>query len=709
MSQDAITWGPVDGHAVLNHAIPRVDGPAKLTGKARYSHDVRLPGMLYGRVLCCPVPAARVTVDLSKVSVPGAHVAIEYAEGRRDGATRWLGQPIAAVAAETPELAEDALRQVRVTYAEEPWVVTHEQSVAEGAPQISSDGNVQRESERGDRAAAEAAFAGCDAVVAATYTLPVQHHVSLETHGVVVDYDGGDTATVFASTQATHGVAPEAADVLELPRGDVRTIVEHMGGGFGAKFGLDLPGQIACRLAVAAKRPIHLLFTRRDEFLAGGNRSGSVQRLKGGMDADGRLVALTADVDRLGGMGVGAYPGQPYIYAAGAAHVAMRSVLTNTDGSRAMRAPGHPQASFGIESLLDELAAELKLDPLEVRKTNLADPVYHRQLDRVAAEIGWAAHPHKTGPPDPVPELAVGIGFGVSTWGGGGRRACQVDVRIDADGGVVAACGTQDLGTGTRTYLAAIVAEELGLSVDAVTARIGDSFLGMSVGSGGSVTTGSLAPAVKVAAHQARAALAERVAPALDAAPGDLVFADRTIRVRDDASRSLPWREACALLGSSGVEVRGEWDSSLQASGVHGAQAAKVEVDTLTGDVRVLKMVAIQDCGLPLNRLALASQINGGVIEALSYGLFEERVIDPWLGIPLNATLEEYKIAGSADIPEMVAIIDDDDRREQAIGMAEATIIPGHSAIANAIFNACGVRLRDMPFTNAKILTALYG
>jgi len=708
MAQDEITWGPRDEHAILNHDMKRVDGPVKVTGAARYSHDVRLPGMLYARTLCCPVPAAKVTVDLSGVDVPGVHVAIPLTDGMREGnETRWLGQPIAAVAAETPERAEDALRQIKYTTEAVGWAVTRDQSVADDAPELSTNGNVQREREQGDRAAVDAALESAAAVVEATYTLPVQHHVSLETHGVVVDYSGGESATVYASTQGTHGVSGEAAEVLSVERAEVRTIVEHMGGGFGAKFGLDLPGMIACKLAVEAKRPIHLLFTRPDEFLAAGNRSGSVQRLKGGMSTDGTLVALDADVDRLGGMGFGSYPGQPYIYTAGEAHSTVRSVLTSTDGSRAMRAPGHPQASFGIESLIDELAASLSLDPLMVRKKNLDDPVYHRQLDRVAAEIGWGDHPNKNGPPQTVPELGVGIGFGVATWGGGGRRACQVDVRIEPDGSVTASCGTQDLGTGTRTYLAAIVAEELGLRTEQVKPRIGDSFLGMSVGSGGSTTTGSLAPAVKVAAYKARQALAERLAPELGGDAGALRFEGGNVVSSDGAQ--IAWADACALLGATPIEVRGEWQQSLQTSGVHGAQAAKVEVDTLTGDVRLLKMVAIQDCGLPLNRTAVRSQINGGLVESLSYGLFEERIIDPWLGVPLNATLSDYKIAGSADIPEMVAIIDDDDRREQAIGMAEPTVIPGQSAIANAIFNACGVRLRDLPFTNAKILDALYG
>jgi xanthine dehydrogenase YagR molybdenum-binding subunit len=718
MAQGEIVWGERAAHALLNTDLPRVDGPAKVTGRARYSHDVRLPGMLYARVLCCPHPCAKPAVDLSKIDVPGEHVAVKLEGGLRDGVTTWLWQPIAAVAAETPELAEDALRQIAVSYEEAPWAVTAEQALAEDAPRVGKNGNVLKSDDRSSskegggadkRQEAEAAFGGCDAVVEATYTVPVQHHAALETHGVVVDYRGGDEATIYASTQHAHGISGDAAKELGLERSQVRCIVEHMGGGFGAKFGLDLPGMIACRLAKEAQRPIHLFFTRRDEFLAAGNRSGAIARLKGGMRQDGTLAALTASISRLGGFGQGSNAGQPYIYRCESYFTELQSVLTNTDGSRAMRAPGHPQASFAMESLIDELAAKLGLDQLEVRKRNLVDPVYQRQLDRVAKEIGWAEHPNKSKPPPSIPDLAAGIGFAVSTWGGGGREGCQVDVRIERDGSVIASCGTQDLGTGSRTYLAAIVAEELGLPLSAVTARIGDSLLGNSVGSGGSVTTGSLAPAAKVAAHKARLELFRRLAPVLDAKPEELALGGGKLSVASDPSRALPWAGACASLGDVALEVRGEWQESLQGRGVHGAQAARVEVDTLTGEVRVKKLVAIQDCGLPLNRLALRSQINGGAIEALSYGLFEERIIDPWLGVPLNAGLDEYKLAGTVDIPELVAIVDDDDPRPVPIGMAEATIIPGHAAVANAVYNACGARIRELPLTPDKVLMALQG
>ncbi len=699
-------WGPREELALLDHDLPRVDAPLKTTGRARYAHDVRLPGMLWARVLCSPYPVARPTLDLAPArALPGV-VALELDDDRPQGFTSWLGQPVAAVAAPTPERAEDALRAIGVAWEPGRWAVTREQALAEGAPAVHREGNLRRRSERGDRAAAEAALAGCAASVEVTCTLPVQHHVSLETHGVVVDWRGGDEATVYASTQGTFTVAEDAAEILGLPASAVRCVVEHMGGGFGAKFGLDLPGRIACLLAREARAPVHLFFQRSDEFVAGGNRSGCWQTLRAGADAEGKLKAIVASVQRLGGVGTGSHPGFPYVYDVESAYVELASVHTATDASRAMRAPGHPQASFGIETVVDELAHRLGIDPLAFRKRNLSDAVYHRQLDRAAREIGWEEHPHRLGPPAALPARAVGIGFAVSTWGSGGSQGCQVDVRVERDGSVVAAVGAQDLGTGTRTYVAAIVAEELGLPLDAVAARIGDSRLGFCVPSGGSVTVPSLAPAVKDAAWRARRALAERVAERWGCDPSEVVFAGGEARGRDGGQR-MAWPAVCALLGAGGLEVRGGFQAHLAGRSVHGAQAAKVEVDTRTGETRVLAMVAVQDCGLALNRLAARSQVNGGMLQGMSYGLWEERVLDPTLGLALNAGLEGYKIAGAMDAPRLTVILDDDDRREQVLGIGEPPVIPGHAAVANAIFNACGVRLLDLPLARDRIVSAL--
>ncbi len=708
MTSDGLTWGERASHVLLDHDLPRVDGPEKVSGRAVYTHDVRLPGMVWGRVLLSPYPVAKPTIDLSAAqALRGVRAAIELDLGRRDGFVQRVGAPIAAVAADTPEIAEDALRAIRVEWELGPWAVTHEQALAEGAPSLSDQGNVHSLRTDGDEDAVIEALGESDAVVEETYSVPVQHHACLETHGVVVDYRGGDEATVYSSTQATFSIPGEAAEELGLAQNRVTSIVQHMGGGFGAKFGLDLPGLIACRLAKEARVPVHLMFQRWDEFVSAGNRSGARAEVVGGATKDGTLRALRAKIWKHGGVGNGAHPGLPYIYAAESRYTEIASVLTNTDGSRAMRAPGHPQASFAMESLVDELAHAIGMDPLEFRKRNLADPVYHRQLDKVAREIGWLEHENRQGPPKEPPERALGIGFAISTWGSGGRPQCQVDVRIERDGSVSSSVGTQDIGTGTRTYVASIVAEELGLSLDAVEAHIGDSRLGQANGSGGSTTVPCLAPAVKHAAHEARQLIAAHAARLLGADAASIVLQDGELFDRTKPGRKISWKEACAMLGVDGLSARGTFQAELAGQGVHGAQAAKVEVDTLTGELRVLKMVCIQDCGLALNRLATRSQINGALIQALSYGLFEERVIDPALGLSLNAGFEEYRIAGSRDVPELVALLDDEDERNQVLGMGEPPVIPGQSAIANALFNACGVRIRELPLTRDKIILGL--
>jgi len=497
---------------------------------------------------------------------------------------------------------------------------------------------------------------------------------------------------------------------MDRSASEIRVVMPHMGGGFGSKLGLGREGAIVARVANETGRPVHLMLDRSQEFTMTGNRSGSRQTIKIGADEDGLLVAMSLDAERHGGVGGGALPGPPYIYrieGEGTVLSRIRPVHTATQTSVAMRAPGHPQASFGMESALDELAYALDMDLVEIRMRNLGSPIHHRQLVRVAEEIGWEDHPNRSQPGEAVNGIAVGIGFGVSTWGSGARDA-KCDVTVRPDGTVVSATATQDLGTGARTYVAAIVAEELGLPVEKVTPRIGDSSLPPSVGSGGSVTTGSSAPAIKDAAHKAREALEERLVDVLEAPVGGYVWKAERVAVKDDPERSLSWIEVCALLREPLV-VNGAFQRSLYQGGIHGAQAARVEVDTLTGRVKVLKMVTCQDQGLPLNRLALRSQINGGMIQALSYGLLERRVFDEQDGYLLSDNMDHYKIAGCQEMPELVALIDDEDERESLCGMAEAPVIPGHSAIANAIHNACGVRLTRMPFTADNVLEAIHG
>lgn len=708
------TWGKRADLDILNTDIPRIDGPEKATGRAVYTHDVRLPNMLYARVLKHPVPRALIeSIDASAArDLPGVvHVLIVKDEGDE---VKYSGDEsvLAVVAAETAEAAADGLRAIVVRAKNSEPVVSPERAAEEGSPIVnlrrSAKDNFADYQERGKPAKVDAAFEEAAATVELDIDIPVQHHVCLETHGHVVQPDGGDGgAVIYASTQFVSGHGRGFTRVLEKDSSQIRVLTPHMGGGFGSKFGPGLEGQLAARVAMATGRPVHLMLSRSDEFTMGGNRSGSKQLIRLAADKDGKLTAVHVEAQRHGGTGGGAFPSVPYIYKVEEASSRTVSVKTATDSSRAMRAPGHPQGSFGMESAVDAIAYALKMDPVELRKRNLSSDTHKRQFDRVAAEIGWTDHPNKTEPGTAVNGIATGIGFGAANWSPGGRSS-ECDVTVNPDGSVVSATATQDLGTGARTYVAAIVAEELGLTVSQVTARIGDSDLPSSVPSGGSVTTGSSAPAVKHAAHLAREALEGMLEDVLEAPVGGYTWKAGRVAVTDDATSSLSWKEVCALLKEP-LKVAGKFQKALHEGRIHGAQAAKVEVDTMTGRVRVLKMVAIQDQGLPLNRMAIRSQINGGMIQALSYGLLEQRVFDQQDGYLLSDNLDLYKIAGPQEMPEMVSIIDDEDERDSVCGMAEATIIPGQSAIANAIFNACGVRLTRMPFTPDNVLEAIHG
>ena len=713
-------WGPNDKHTLLNHHLTRVDGPLKVSGVAEYTYDKRLPGMLYARVLRSPHAHARVVrVDGSTAQrMAGVKALVSITDKSETTTTdsgnkspsepmetvvHYAGEPVAAVAAETAEIAEDAIRAIRVEYEVLPYVVRAEDALKEGAPKVFPEGNLEPKDSQGYATRVSESWDKCDFVFEGEYRTPIVHHSSLETHGHVVDFRGANTATVYASTQGTFTIPGDAAKELGLKESDVVAIVEHMGGGFGSKFGIGIEGALACRLAKQAKAPVKLMLTRKDEFLLAGNRSGSWQKFKAGANKDGTLVALQTIQYQLGGLGDGSQAGQPYIYRPTHSYRERYSIHTNEDASRAMRAPGHPQASYAIECLMDDVAHKLGMDPLAFRKANLKDKVYHRQLDRGAREIGWDRR-NKT-PGAGAGTLKRGIGCAVGTWGGGGNNQCKVDVTVSRDGSVLVAVGTQDLGTGTRTFTRAIVAEEFGLQIKDVVEKIGNSTLGGANASGGSTTSASLSPSVKNGAYKARIAVAEKVAPLLgNIKPEDVVFADGKV---SGGGKSLTWTQACAALPSAGVTARGEWQAELQASGVHGVCFAEVEVDVETGHVRPIKMVHVQDIGLPLNRLAIESQINGGMIQSLGMALWEQRVMDANLGIQVNPNFGDYKLPGSAEIPELVAIIDDEDKREAVIGVGEPSIIPSVGAVANAVFNATGVRVPDLPITPDKLLMAL--
>jgi xanthine dehydrogenase YagR molybdenum-binding subunit len=694
------TWGPNDKHRILNTKIPRSDGPAKVTGTAKYTFDISVPGMLHGRFLGSPHAHAKIkSMDTSVAEkIIGVKVVLKI-----PGEIRYEGQPIAAVAAITPEIAEDAIRAIVADYDVLPHVVTLDDALKPDAPKLFS---ADKPKTKGDPAKVEAAFANCDVVLESEYRTHIWHHCCLESHGVVVDYNGGDNATVYASTQGTFTIPKEAAQELDVDAENLTAIVHHMGGGFGSKFGPGVTGLWGFRLSKATKSPVKMMLTRRDEFLTSGNGPGSLQKFKAGVNKDGKLVALRSEQHAMAGIGKSSLAAQPYQYKPGIAYTEQVNIYTNEDASCAMRAPGHPQASFAIESLMDELAEKIGMDPVEFRKKNIGTGenavAWSRQLDKGTETIGWSNRKMQAGADSGA--LKRGFGCGIGAWGGGGKAACVVDIKILQDGSVIVANGSQDLGTGTRTYMRAITAEELGLEYADVKEKIGESTLGNGVASGGSTTSASLAPAVKDAAYNARIEMAKRVAPLLGANPNDIVFSDGKV---SGNGKSLDWKQACATLPAAGLAARGEWKPGLSGVGAHGASFAEVEVDTETGHVRVVKMCHVQDGGLILNRLAAESQINGGMIQSIGGALYEARYMDSDLGVMLNPAFNDYKLMGSLEIPELIPVIDDGDTRQAVIGIAEPAIIPGVGAVANAVYNACGVRIHELPITPDKILDGL--
>jgi xanthine dehydrogenase YagR molybdenum-binding subunit len=699
-----LNWGPKDGHRLVNTRLPRVDGFFKACGTAKYTHDVRLPGMVYGMILRSPHARATVkSLDLGPALKIRGVVAAVAGSNRVD----YEGTPVAAVAAITPEIADDAIHAIAIEYNELPFVVTAEQAMAPGAPQIYNE-NAARGNRRPRRQGArqgsvqdvEAALKTCDAVVEAEYRTPTQAHNCLETHGVVVDYRGGDSATVYCSTQGTFSIPGDASRALGVP---VTGVVQYMGGGFGSKNGIGQEGRLACELSKQANVPVKLMLTRQDEFLTAGNGVGSWQKFRAGVTKDGNAVAITTTQYGLGGIGGGNVAPQPYApYGFGISHLDASAIHTNIDSARALRAPGAPPACFAMEGLMDELAYAIGMDPLEFRKKNLRAEAHKRQLDRAAEVMGWSKRSAVPGGWPGV--LKRGFGCACGVWGGAGNDNCDVEVSIAPDGSVTVACGSQDLGTGTRTVMVAVCAEELGLDMADVHEKLGNSNLGQAGFSGGSTTCPSIAPAVKVASYNAKQSMANLLAPVLGTTADKIVFADRTV---SGNGKSLNWKDACAALGGKGVSEHGRWQGSLSGGGTHGASMAEVEVDTETGHVRVVRLCHVQDCGLPINRLAVESQINGGMVSGVGFALLEGRVMDQNLGVMVNSSMMDYKIPGCLEMPEFIPLIDDGDDRNVVIGMGEPPTIPPAAAIANAVFNACGVRVRDLPITPDKILMGL--
>ena len=730
---------------VVGGGLPRLDGVAKVTGQARYTFDINLPGMLHGRILGSPHPHARIlSIDASAarkmrgvravltLEAPDPFAALAEkdetgkaidkeggASGPGDVHRRLLyaGEEVAVVAADTPEIAADALERITVEYELLPHVTDLEAARRDDAPRVFPGGNVQPVSTR-RRGDIEAGFREAEVVVEATYRTPVALHNALETHGAVARWEGSKL-TVWSSTQGVFGVRDDMAKFFDIRPDNVRVISEYLGGGFGAKFGAGTTGVIAAMLARQAGAPVKLMLDRHEENLGTGNRPSSVQTIRVGARRDGRLSALHLRSYGTGGIAGGAGVGGPawMLYACPNVLIEEQDVHTHAGPSMPFRAPGFPQGSFALESSLDELADRLTIDPLVLRRRNEIDhptralPMHY---DLAARAIGWEKRRTPEAGAGKRGGVRRGFGMGAAIWGMYGGPPADATVRISSDGSVECICGTQDIGTGTRTAMAMVAAEVLGLPPASIRVVLGDTATGMySPASGGSVTLTSILPAIRSAAEGARTKLLQAAAPALDADPAAIDLADGQLRVRG-SNRVMSFARAAERLGASVISTQASRAANYEGRGgeSYGAQFAEVEVDTDTGRVRVLRIAASHDAGRTINRLTAESQINGGVIMGLSYALLEERVIDHPTGIVLNANLEDYKIAGTMEMPEIIPIlveVFDPANNVGVKGLGEPPVVPTAAAIANAVSNAIGVRVRELPITPDRVLALLRG
>jgi len=731
----------------VGQSVERYDGLVKATGRARYTSDVQLPGMLYAKFVNATVPHGKVlSIDTSAAEkypgVKAVHV-IQSVLGNavlRNPAldqakypvVRYAGQPVAAVAATTAVAAEEAAALVRVRYDTIPFVVELNRAREANAPQVfpgaadeagsagggggpnnvPQTGNVHGPSihKRGE---IEQGFKDADVIVEGHYVTQVQTHSALETHGVVADWKP-DLLTVYASTQGTSTVREELAGFFHIPQSKIRVITEFMGGGFGAKFGAGNPGVVAAALSRKTGAPVRLMLDREEEHLSVGNRPSSDQTLRIGAKKDGTITAIHLVAYGTAGCGTGAGCSGPAsnLYKTASLHTEENDVFINAGPASAMRAPGHPQGAFALEQTIDDLAAKLNMDPMDLRDKADEHPVRRVERQIVRESDLWKSRNPVAGA-DRGP-IKRGVGLGQSVWYRFVAMGSSAEVRIHKDGSLEALSGVQDIGSGIKTVMAQILAEQFGVPPAQIAIRIGDTNHPEGPASGGSMTTLSLTPAVRDAAWQAAQKFLADIAPALGTTPSDLVLVDGEVRSQSGKFAPLPFRRAAAKMTGSQISAQAkripDYDPKKYLT-YGGVDVAEVEVDTELGRIHVRRVLSVHDCGRPMNPAQVISQINGGIIQGISYTLVENRLLDPIYGLMVNADLEQYKIVGSREIPQIdvrlvEAYIGQSSTDASGIGEAAGVVSIG-AAIGNAVYNAIGVRIRQTPMTPAVVLAAL--
>jgi len=722
---DPKPWDLTDKLKVVGSKIPRVDGHLKTSGRAKYSFDIQLAGMLSAKILRSPYPAAVVkSIDTSLAEkYPGVHGLVKVQDDL-PLTLRFAGQEILAVAADTPQQAHEALKLIKIEYEIKPFVVDLEKARQPGAPLVHEKegetvltSNVRSADIYPQNAVAEEVDRIIDSSgvkVEATYRTQVQTHSTMETHGLVAQWDDDNKVTVWISTQSTFTCRDDIADYFQIPKADVRVITEFMGGGFGSKLWAWPETFLALKLAKISHHPVRLLLERKEEQLATGNRPNSIQSLRAGANQDGKITGIKLISYGSAGVGTDASTSGParFIYDCDKIYTSDSDVYINAGPGAPMRAPGHPTGAYALEQTIDDLAYRLKMDPLEFRKINtLSDEVRQMEYMIGAEKIGWSKR-------NPLPgadkgPIKRGLGVANSLWYYITEKGFDVALQINDDGSVHFRNGVQDIGGGTFTVLAAVVAEELTLKPKDVHVSIGDTNFGFGPSSGGSQTVAGISPAARNAAYSAKMRLFKLAAENLEVKPEELEINDGIISVKMNPAKKLTWKELTAKIPGGQFTVyseRGDDYFGMKRWKIAGVQFAEVEVDSETGVVQVKRIVAVHDCGKPISRLTLENQVQGGIIQGISYALFENRILDRNTGLMVNPNLEQYKIAGALDIPQIEVYLVEYPMGQSstgAVGIGEPATIPTAGAVANAVYHALGVRIREIPMTPAVILAAL--
>lgn len=711
---DAPPWDALTNYKTVGTDVDRIDGMQKATGRAKYAYDINFPDLQQAMILRAPIARGVLkSLNLEEArAMPGisAVVALKQ-EGSK---VRMVGDAIAAVSGKTLDMVRDAIEKIRADYDKELHNVDY--LMDEEAPMLTDDGDIDEDWP--EDAKIDKALAGAKHTHSGTYRTEVQTHSSLESHGSTCRWDGNNLE-VWSSTQATFGVRGELARALGARNIKVDSVDVHsefVGGGFGSKFSAGIEGFACALLAHEAKLPVKLMLDRFEEHTTTGNRPSSLMQVRGGIDENGKITAW--DWRSFGGCGFTGRGGAvryPSYYMQGAAtRRKHRDIACDTDPARSMRAPGYPQGWFGAEMFLDELAAKAGMDPLEFRLKNDSEAMRLDQWQFAAEKFGWEKARNRKN--DPNARYVTGVGCASARWGqlgrhGGRRSRYGITCRIHPDGRVESRNGAQDIGTGLKTVLQILTAEELGIPASSVSGITGHTSDPLGPGSGGSTTTPSIAPAVRHAAWLAKKELIALVAKHMGVPEADVTCADGKVGTKD---AKLDFAEACKLIGQTPIEVHGERYPNYRDRpfhpGVCGAQFAEVRVDTWTGEVQVTRMFGIQDCGLVIAKKLAESQVLGAMIQGVSYAVHEQRIMDQRSGRMLNGDFLRYKITGTKDLPELECYmhsVANGHNNTGAAGLGEPPSTASAAAIGNAVFHAIGSPVRHLPITPEKVLAAI--